>query len=108
MRSLAVILAGALGVAIYSPAQADEPFYLGTWKFEFAVVAPWAEPPQKPDEAEMKALIGKTVTIAPKAISGPKVSEEAIIAYLRFHPRLSRRHGRTCSSQSTSLIRLVF
>jgi hypothetical protein len=74
LRSPAIILAAALGVATYSPARADDPFYLGTWKFQSAVVAPWADtPPQKSDEAEMKALIGKTVIVAPKAISGPRV-----------------------------------
>ena len=59
--------------AISSPAGADEPFYLGTWKLDSAVVAPWADPHEKPDAAAMKALIGKTVTLTPAAIAGPKV-----------------------------------
>jgi len=35
--------------AISSPAGADEPFYLGTWKFDSAVVALWADPHEKTD-----------------------------------------------------------
>jgi hypothetical protein len=62
-----------LGVAIAPPAGAAEPFYLGTWQFASAVVAPWADPHEKPNAAEKDALIGKTVTLAPTAIIGPKV-----------------------------------
>lgn len=73
MRIRAFILTVVLTAAIFSPARADEPFYLGTWKFDSAVVAPWADPHEKPDAAAMKALIGKTVTLTPAAIAGPKV-----------------------------------
>jgi hypothetical protein len=62
-----------LGVAIAPPAGAAEPFYLGTWQFASAVVAPRADPHEKPNAAEKDALIGKTVTLAPTAITGPKV-----------------------------------
>lgn len=51
-------------------AQADT-FYLGTWKLSSAVIAPWADPKRKPDEAEKTRLIGKSVVLAPKQISGP-------------------------------------
>jgi hypothetical protein len=51
-------------------AQADT-FYLGTWKLTSAVVAPWADAKRKPDEAEKTRLIGKSVVLAPKQISGP-------------------------------------
>ncbi|HUI95986.1 MAG TPA: hypothetical protein VLX44_09560 [Xanthobacteraceae bacterium] len=46
--------------------------YLGTWKIASAVVAPWADPARKPDEAEMKSVVGKTVTFKPKEIAGPR------------------------------------
>jgi hypothetical protein len=55
------------------PANAADTFYLGTWKFDSAIVAPWADPHDKPNVAEMDSLLGKTVTIAPNGISGPKV-----------------------------------
>jgi hypothetical protein len=55
------------------PADAADTFYLSTWKFDSAIVAPWADPHDKPDVAEKHSLLGKTVTIAPNAITGPKV-----------------------------------
>jgi hypothetical protein len=67
------MLAATLGVAIVSPTRADDPSYLGAWKIDSAVTAPWADPHAKPDVAEKNALIGKTVTLAPKGITGPKV-----------------------------------
>jgi len=61
----ALLLAGA------PPTYAAEP-YLGTWKVTSAVVAPWADQARKPDQAEMKSLVGKTVTFKPKEIAGPR------------------------------------
>jgi len=58
--------------AMQTPANAAEPFYIGTWKLSGAVIAPWADPKQKPDTAEPSRLLGKTVTFAVKAITGPK------------------------------------
>jgi hypothetical protein len=69
---LTAVFAG-FAAEIFSPVRADDLFYLGSWKFDSAVVAPWADPHEKPDSAAMKALIGKTVTLTPAAISGPKV-----------------------------------
>jgi len=63
---LATILLGAALTA-----HAAE-LYLGTWKVASATVAPWADPARKPDEAEMKSLVGKTVTFKPKEIAGPR------------------------------------
>lgn len=64
-----ILLAGTLPVI----ASAAEPFYLGTWKIVSAVVAPWQKgPPHADDKSEMKSLVGKTVTIQPKAIVGPR------------------------------------
>jgi hypothetical protein len=51
-------------------AQADS-FYLGTWKLTDAVVAPWADAKRKPDATEKARLIGKTVLLSAKQMSGP-------------------------------------
>jgi hypothetical protein len=72
MRSVSILFAMAFSAAILAPAEAADAFYLGTWKFDSAVVAPWADSTAKPDEKEKNSLIGKTVTLGPKQISGPK------------------------------------
>jgi hypothetical protein len=72
LRILAFVLAAIFGSAIYASVRAEEPFYLGVWKIESGVRAPWVDPPQQPDEKAMKALRGKTVTLRPHAITGPK------------------------------------
>jgi len=51
---------------------AADPFYLGTWKIDSAVVAPWADAAHKDDAAEMKGLVGKTVIFKPAEIAGPR------------------------------------
>ena len=33
---------------VAAPARAADAFYIGTWKFAGAVVAPWADPGQNP------------------------------------------------------------
>ena len=58
-----------LGMA--GPAAAADPFYLGSWTLTAAVVAPWAEPHRKPDDAERVRLLGKTVVLKSREISGP-------------------------------------
>lgn len=73
MRHYAGFAVAMLGLAIGPSARAADSFYLGTWKFQSAVTAPWADPHQKPDVAEKEALIGKTVTLNATAITGPKV-----------------------------------
>ena len=65
--------AALIGLSAVAPASAADPFYLGSWKLTSAVVAPWADPAQKPDPSEKNGLIGKTVTIKPREILGPKV-----------------------------------
>ncbi len=72
MRAIFILIAVTLASAIQVPAGAEEPSYLGAWKFVSAVPAPWAPSSQKVEEAEMKQLIGKTVTFGPKANHGPK------------------------------------
>ena len=64
-----VILAGATLL----PAMAADPPFLGTWKIATAVEAPWAEPNQRPDPAEMKSLVGNTMVFGPRAIAGPGI-----------------------------------
>jgi hypothetical protein len=46
--------------------------FLGRWKIDSAAVAPWAGSSRKSDDAEMSSLVGKTIAITPKAITGPK------------------------------------
>ena len=73
MRGFAVVAVAMLGIAPAPSAWATDSFYLGTWRFISAVVAPWADPHEKPKVAEKDALIGKTVTLMPGVITGPKV-----------------------------------
>lgn len=66
---LATILAA---VALSCPVFAADSFYLGKWKITSALVAPWADPAHKPDDAESKALTGKIVAIDAAGIAGPR------------------------------------
>ena len=64
----------AVLVALAPMAAAADTFYLGTWKIASAVVAPWWDDAhQKPDQAETRALVGKTISITPRAIVGPGI-----------------------------------
>jgi hypothetical protein len=69
MKSLAIVIAT---LAFSLCTAAADAFYLGTWKIDSAVVGPWWTGKQKPDSAEMKALVGKTFTIGTKDIVGPR------------------------------------
>lgn len=67
-----------LAILLASTAFAADPFYLGAWRIDSAVVAPWwTDPgkpdPGKPDPAESKTLVGKAITITPAAIVGPGI-----------------------------------
>jgi hypothetical protein len=71
--SLAALCAVAcLTVALLAPANAADPFYLGTWKFSGAVLAPWHDPLHMPDSTERARLIGKTIVFKAKEIAGPQ------------------------------------
>jgi hypothetical protein len=72
LRIIAVMLVAVLGAAVAAPACAEDAFYLGTWKLDSAVVAPWADRHAKPDTAEMKSLVGKYVALKSAAVTGPK------------------------------------
>ena len=75
LTSLGTPILAALAVMICffaaGPSQADDAFYLGTWKIVSAVVAPWAEPGSTPDESEMKSLVGQTIILKKDAVVGP-------------------------------------
>src|SRR5450756_2840833 len=58
--------------AISAPAKAADSYYSGTWKVSGAVVAPWADPKQKPDSAEQSRLLGKTIVLKAGEIAGPR------------------------------------
>jgi hypothetical protein len=77
LRKLATLVTAIIGLAISTHCRAADAFYLGTWKFDSAVAAPWAVSSagshDKPDVAEKNSLLGKTVTIATGGITGPKV-----------------------------------
>jgi hypothetical protein len=73
MRNCRLLMVFGLIAAMIAPAHAADPFYLGKWKFASTVVAPWAVPAaRKPNKAERDALLGKTVSIRPKDIAGPR------------------------------------
>jgi hypothetical protein len=59
-------------LGMVGPVAAADPFYLGSWTLTSAVVAPWADPHRKPDDAERIRLMGKTVLLKPREISGPR------------------------------------
>lgn len=53
-------------------AWAAEPVYVGKWKIAGAVVAPWwSNTKQAPDAAESKTLVGQTIVISAKTMTGP-------------------------------------
>jgi len=64
-------LAAILCVASLSGAQAADAFYLGSWKITEAAKAPWAKSDAELDPAEMKALVGQTITLKTDAVDGP-------------------------------------
>src|SRR5579863_6414702 len=72
MKSYSLIAAAALGLAIGASARAAAPSYLGAWKIESAVLAPWADPAHPLDPSEKTAMLGKTVVLQPHAITGAR------------------------------------
>ncbi len=53
-----------------TPSRAADQFYLGDWKIDSAVEAPWVRP--KISQSEKNGLIGKMVTLKVKEIAGPQ------------------------------------
>ena len=68
-RCVTVIL---LAAGCLFPVLAADTFYLGTWKIDSAVLAPWADPKYPLDPAERKSLVGKIVVVGAKEITGPR------------------------------------
>jgi hypothetical protein len=66
------VLVASLALLFGATAHAQDAFYLGAWKLDSAVVAPWTDPHDKPDAAAMQALLGKIVTLTRAAITGPQ------------------------------------
>ena len=78
-----IAIARLLLAAIVISASAADTFYLGTWKIVSAAVAPWCEDPSRlRDETETKALVGKTITITPTSIRGPRQLACAKVQYV--------------------------
>jgi hypothetical protein len=72
VSKLVAITVAALATALAPRAFSEDAFYLGVWKIDSAVVAPWWNEPAKPDPAEKISLVGKTFVIKPKEITGPR------------------------------------
>jgi hypothetical protein len=68
--SLALAAFLTLGLALGSQARAQDAF-AGSWTVAKADTAPWADTAPKPD-AELRGLVGKTVTFLKTRIDGPK------------------------------------
>ena len=54
------------------PAFGADLFYLGTWKITSAVVVRGAPLTRKPDQTEMKTLVGKSIVVKANEITGPR------------------------------------
>ncbi len=67
---LAAVMLVTCGLPSRIPAA--DPFYLGPWKIDSALEAPWVDPPRKPDPLEMKTLVGNIVVFKPNEITGPR------------------------------------
>jgi len=80
IRPSSISLSGSLTAGLLllaglaQQAQAADTFFLGTWNISKAVVAPWADPAQKPNDKEMKSLVGKTLTFKAGSIAGPGIT----------------------------------
>lgn len=59
-------------LGMIGPAVAADAFYVGSWTLTAAVVAPWADLHRKPDDAERARLMGKTVVLRSREITGPR------------------------------------
>ena len=51
---------------------AADSIYVGTWKIDSAVVAPWWKDSAKPDAVEMAGLVGKSIAVTAHGITGPR------------------------------------
>jgi hypothetical protein len=68
--SALLILTAIAASCAATPSGAADAFYLGDWKIDSAVQAPWARP--KVSASEKNSLMGKTVTLKAQEIAGPQ------------------------------------
>ena len=71
MKAIVACFVTCVAAAPGTQAKAADAPYIGTWKVAGAVLAPWADPKQKPDSAEQSRLLGKTIIFRPREITGP-------------------------------------
>jgi hypothetical protein len=71
-RAVVICLASCLAVGVNVPAGAADSFYMGAWKISGAVAAPWADPQRKPDGAGEARLLGKSIVLTARQITGPR------------------------------------
>jgi hypothetical protein len=64
------LLTTIAALAAAASSRAADQFYLGDWKIDSAVVAPWARPKISP--SEKNRLMGRMVTLKAKEIAGPQ------------------------------------
>jgi len=64
------VLSALVAFAVIAPSRAADQFYLGDWKIDSAVEAPWARPKISP--SAKNRLMGKMVTLKAKEIAGPQ------------------------------------
>ncbi len=69
-RLPAVLVISAIAAFAAAPSRAADAFYLGNWKIDSAVEAPWAKP--RISQSEKNSLMGKSVTLKAKEIAGPQ------------------------------------
>ncbi|MGO9545840.1 MAG: hypothetical protein ACLPPF_13755 [Rhodomicrobium sp.] len=114
MRQIAFAALGAALCVAALPAftaLAADASYMGVWRISAAVLAPWADPAQKPDGGEPARLIGKTIMFKEKEIAGPqpfackgakyKVSDYT--ASLLFQGAFDEMHARNGSADTEKL-----
>ncbi len=68
--SAVLVLSAIAALGATATSNAADAFYLGDWKIDSAVQAPWAN--AKAGASERNSLIGKMVTLKAREISGPQ------------------------------------
>jgi hypothetical protein len=68
--SAVLVISAMAACGTAAPSRAADMFYLGDWKVDSAVQAPWARP--KVSTPEKTSLMGKIVTLKAKEITGPQ------------------------------------
>ena len=95
------------------PSHAADQFYLGDWKIDSAVEAPWAKP--RISASEKNRLMGKTVMVKTREIAGPepfacKGAAYKVIDYsadMLFQGAFDEMHGTNKSADPQKLAESV-